>query len=272
MDEIHKMFSDAKYIDASNHEKRGTYDLDDMRAASEWDEALIKHKIKDAPQREMTVDEAQLLDQEVMAEAKARMKYDKTETEMAEHEDDIEEKELRLMRAKRVAAMKAARLKNKFGAVFHIQEQDYKCEVTEAAEQAGVWVVCHLYSVKDECDLLNRHMDTLAKKFKAVKFVKIKSTQAIPNYPDSKTPTLLLYTQGDIAQTLVGPGLFGGRGMTAGSLEFGLGNMGVLDTDIEENPIKRQGMNGMNMTRAVKGQARKGHLVEDSEDSDSDFN
>jgi hypothetical protein len=36
----------------------------------------------------------------------------------------------------------------------------------------------------------------LAPKFKYVKFVKIKSTQAVENWPESRCPTLFLYNEG----------------------------------------------------------------------------
>ena len=42
---------------------------------------------------------------------------------------------------------------------------------------------------------LCRLLEEVAKKFKAVKFVKIISREAIPNYPDESTPTVLIYTK-----------------------------------------------------------------------------
>jgi len=80
-------------------------------------------------------------------------------------------------------------------------------------------------------------MDSLAAHFKAVKFVKIKATEAIPNWPESKCPCVLLYTKGDMVKELVGPGLFGGSRMTPKSVEWGLSAFGVLETELEENPL-----------------------------------
>lgn len=211
-------------------------DLDAPRAATEWEEALIKHGIKQAPERVETEDQKQL---KAIEELQSRDTHaNKSLAQLDELEDDLEEDTLAAYRARRVKELKEKAKRDKFGAVFQIHEPDYKREVTDASAEPGVWVVVHLFSYAvEECSLLSRCMDALAAQFKAVKFVKIKATEAIPNWPESKCPCILLYTKGDMVKELIGPGLFGGSRMTPKSVEWGLAAFGVLETELEENPL-----------------------------------
>lgn len=67
------------------------------------------------------------------------------------------------------------------------------------------------------CKLMNQHLATLAREFKATKFLKIVADQCIPNYPDRNVPTLLVYGEGDIKANIVGAIAFGGMNMTVSS-------------------------------------------------------
>lgn len=58
------------------------------------------------------------------------------------------------------------------------------------------------------CALLTEHLNHLARKFPATKFVKSISTTCIPNYPDANLPTIFIYNEGDLKQQIVGPRLF----------------------------------------------------------------
>lgn len=69
----------------------------------------------------------------------------------------------------------------------------------------GTWVVVHLY--KDgvpACMGLNAVLPEVAKRHRDVKFVKGVASDIIPNYPDSKLPTLLLYYGGTCRVQLAG--------------------------------------------------------------------
>jgi len=235
-------------------------DLDKPRAATEWEEILIQHGIRKAAPRAETEDEKQLREIERLQEQDVLGK--KSLKQLDALEDQVEEDTLEAYRAKRVQQLKDKAKREKFGAVFQIYESDYKKQVTEASAEPGVWVVVHLFSaVSDESGILSQCMDVLARKFKAVKFVKIKASEAIRNYPESKCPTVLLYTKGDLAQQLVGPGLFGGVNATPNSVEWALAGFKVLETELEESPIKPGG----SKTVTVRQKATK------SADSDDDF-
>lgn len=74
--------------------------------------------------------------------------------------------------------------------------------------------VCFLLLFSDsfaECGLLLGCLDELGSRYPATKFVKIISTDCIPNYPDCNLPTLLVYHHGAIKGTHVGLKSFGRR-------------------------------------------------------------
>lgn len=64
------------------------------------------------------------------------------------------------------------------------------------------------------CELLNSHIEHLAKKFPATKFLKSVSTTCIPNFPDKNLPTIFIYCEGDMKAQIAGPLSFGGTSLT----------------------------------------------------------
>ncbi|CAN0924647.1 Viral IAP-associated factor homolog [Linum grandiflorum] len=113
-------------------------------------------------------------------------------------------------RKKRLAEMKDAAKVAKFGSVVPISGSDFVREVSQAPPE--VWVVVLLY--KDgyqECGVLLGCLEELAKRYPATKFVKIISTDCIPNYPDRNLPTLLVYNNSAVKANYVGMRSFGRR-------------------------------------------------------------
>ena len=62
--------------------------------------------------------------------------------------------------------------------------------------------------------MLNEQLDVLAERFPGTKFLRIISTQCIPQYPDRNLPTVLVYKDTKCLQTLVGLLPYGGRRLT----------------------------------------------------------
>ena len=58
--------------------------------------------------------------------------------------------------------------------------------------------------------MLGECLTELAKKYPQSKFVKIISTECIPNYPDKNVPTVLIYKDTQCLQHLIGLAPFGG--------------------------------------------------------------
>ena len=66
--------------------------------------------------------------------------------------------------------------------------------MTEASKTCTV--VVHLYSDSViACELMNEILQSLARKFPYVKFLKIKSEQAVENWPDRNLPTIFVYME-----------------------------------------------------------------------------
>ncbi|KAK6928488.1 Phosducin, thioredoxin-like domain, partial [Dillenia turbinata] len=111
---------------------------------------------------------------------------------------------------KRLEEMKAAAKIVKYGSVIPISGSDFIREVSQAP--SDVYVVVLLY--KDgyaECGLMLQCLEELATRYPATKFVKIISTDCIPNYPDRNLPTLLVYNNGAVKANYVGLHSFGRR-------------------------------------------------------------
>ncbi|KAK7266909.1 hypothetical protein RIF29_19570 [Crotalaria pallida] len=135
----------------------------------------------------------------------------KNEDELQDLEDDLDDDRfLQEYRKKRLAEMKETAKILRFGSVIQISGSDFVREVSQAP--SDVWVVVILY--KDgipECGLLMQSVEELAVRYPATKFVKIISTDCIPNYPDRNLPTLLVYNNGAVKGNYVGLHSFGRR-------------------------------------------------------------
>ncbi|KAK3043895.1 hypothetical protein RJ639_000594 [Escallonia herrerae] len=150
---------------------------------------------------------------------------EKTEEELEDLEDDQDLDDDRFLleysfsfvlivmcvqRKKRLEEIRESAKIVRFGSVIPISGSDFVREVSQAPPD--VWVVVILY--KDgyaECGLLLRCLEELAAKYPATKFVKIISTDCIPNYPDRNLPTLLVYNNGAVKANYVGLHPFGRR-------------------------------------------------------------
>lgn len=109
--------------------------------------------------------------------------------------------------------MQRERTLNRFGSVIEISKDDWIKEVTEASNTC--WVVSLLYSNSvDDCGIMENVLISLSKKFMKVKFVKIRSTSAIENWPDMNLPTIFVYHNGELAHQLLTLRSLGGSSTT----------------------------------------------------------
>ncbi|XP_038703473.1 phosducin-like protein 3 [Tripterygium wilfordii] len=137
----------------------------------------------------------------------------KTEEELEYLQDDPDLDDDRFLeeyRKKRLAEMRESAIHPKFGSVNPISGSDFVREVSQAP--SDVWVVVILFKEGiPECELLMRCIEELATRYPGTKFVKIISTDCIPNYPDRNLPTLLVYNNGAVKANHVGLRSFGRR-------------------------------------------------------------
>lgn len=154
-------------------------------------------------------------------------------------EDDIEENTMAKYRKARLEELKRKREAYKFGDVFHIGKDEYVAEITEASKASpNQHVVIHLYSeAKPICELLNRAFAVIARRHGDVKFCKAIGSDVIPDFPDSRVPTVLVYKNGSCVQQFLGGSVWGGPNVTPDCVEWVLWKDGVVSSaNTEDDP------------------------------------
>ncbi|XP_065877687.1 uncharacterized protein [Euphorbia lathyris] len=189
----------------------------------------------------------------------------KTEEELEDLEDDLDDDQfLEEYRKKRLAEMRVTAKVSRFGTVVPISGSDFVREVSQAPPD--VWVVVILY--KDgyqQCGVLLKCLEELATRYPATKFVKIISTDCIPNYPDCNLPTLLVYNNGAVKANYVGLHNFGRRCTPEG----------VALVLCQSDPVLNDGQNGSEASResVVEGVRRRflEKVVKEHENDDDGY-
>lgn len=230
-----------------------------MAGKTEWEDALIKHGIMQAPEEQETEDEKAVRLQEEAASVDVFA--NKTLEELNAMEDDADEDVLEVYRRQRLQQMKEEAARNIFGSLIQVGQTDYKESVTIASEKHPV--VVHLMEAgSEECQLLNNCLSVVANKFRAVKFVKVIAQEAIANFPRTNCPTVLVYKDGNIVAQFVKMHAFAGRRTTPAVVEWVLSERGIIKTELETDPRLEVMRTKINSAAAAAVEA---------EDSDSDW-
>lgn len=160
--------------------------------------------------------------------------------ESLEDEND-DEQFIKTYRQMRINEMKTGR-QSEYGDVVPISRPDWNREVNEASKHN--WVIVNLtrsssslsITHDETCDKVEEAMRDLADKFVNVKFVSIPSTSAIENWPANNLPTIFCYRYEKMQHQLVGVDSMGGPGVNSARLEWRLAVLGVVQTDLEDDP------------------------------------
>lgn len=235
-----------------------------MAGKTEWEDALIKHGVMEAPKEEITEDDIHLAHSEAM---EAKDPYaDLTLKELEQLEDEVDDSIIETYRRKRIAKMRSEAEKAKFGSIAQISQSAFVDQVTNASKTCSV--VCLLFAKgSQDCEVLEQCLTIVAHKYQTVKIVKIIGNEAIKNFPDSQCPTLLLYKNGDIVTRIPGISSFGGKKLNAETVEWVLGTFDILKSDLESDPRDKL----FEMSRL------KGHILgmnknnQESDDSDDEW-
>ena len=124
---------------------------------------------------------------------------------------------LEAYREARMAEIRAASARNRFGAVLPLVRVDFVREVNDASRD-GTWVVVHLHQEHvEDSKLLERALERVAAAKRDVKFMAAKADACIEGYPDKNVPTLLLYRNGELQGQLITLGELGGQRVSAKS-------------------------------------------------------
>ncbi|XP_060553545.1 phosducin-like protein 3 [Ruditapes philippinarum] len=214
--------------------------MQDPNADTEWNDVLrAKGILPPKEEKELTEDDiVAMVENTIENKAKGKDMSDMGLDELNDIEDDIDEEEERIFeeyRRQRMAEMREAQQKNKFGEVREISKSDWVTEVNKAGD--GIWVVIHVYKPSIPlCKLVNQHISNLAQKFPSTKFLRSVSSVCIPNYPDKNLPTIFVYHENVMKKQFVGPLAFGGMNLKQNELEWMLSQTGAVQTDLEEPP------------------------------------
>jgi len=206
---------------------------------TQWNDILRQKGIlppKQAEEKVFTEDEIVNIVESTVKERNNGKSLDElTLDELDLLEDEEDERVILEYRNKRMMEMKEISKAAKYGEVREISAVDYVDEVNKAGD--GVWVVLHLYKQGIPlCTLINQHLQSLALKFPATKFLKSISNTCIPNYPDRNLPTIFVYLEGNMKQQIVGALMFGGMKLTQDALEWMLFKAGAVKSTLEADP------------------------------------
>jgi len=178
-------------------------------------------------------------DKATSAREKAEESATKATADSSDDEDDFdddEEEVMRRMRAKRLAQLKDKKQKERYGTVRYIHRGEFVAEVTKASENCPV-VLFMYQDYIPECELLSRALNQVAARKKATKFLKIKATECVENFPDRSCPSLLVYNGGKMTHKFETLEKLGGKKVNADILEWALAQANACETTMEENPI-----------------------------------
>jgi len=151
----------------------------------------------------------------------------------AQNSDDEDDDALAAFRKQRRAEIESTSKTPQFGVVKHISAESYVAEVTEASLRS--WVILLMMELKHtKCEQLLAVFHTLSAKYRDVKFVTIKSTDAVKNFPISELPCVLLYHKQSLHKQLIGLEPWGGRNVTSETAIMALQLEGVLPVGEEE--------------------------------------
>jgi hypothetical protein len=158
------------------------------------------------------------------------------------NDDDDDDEFIKKYRENRIHELKTG-TNQEYGDVIPISRPDWNREVNEASK-TGLWVLVNLtlcstsHSVTHDeiCYKVEDVTKLLASKFVNVKFVSIPSTAAIEDWPVDNLPTIFCYRYGKMQHQLIGIETLGGAGVNAGRLEWRLALLGVVQTELEEDP------------------------------------
>ncbi|OQR74063.1 viral IAP-associated factor-like [Tropilaelaps mercedesae] len=210
--------------------------MQDPNKDTDWNDALRRHGI--IPEKEITEDQiVSLVDDAAnkRIERQERKLDDLTLDELELLEDEEDERALLEFRRKRVNEMQQAARTAIFAEIREISAADWVEQVNKAGE--GVTVVIHLFSNGIPiCAVMDQHLQILARKFSAVKFLRGVAQCCIPKFPESHLPCIMIYRDGKPVEKFIGPEVWGHRPAVE-TVEWILAKKGnAFETDIENDP------------------------------------
>jgi thiol-disulfide isomerase/thioredoxin len=153
---------------------------------------------------------------------------------MDEYEDEIDEDILLDYKKQRMAQIQEHSQKNSFGEVRDFSATEWKEEVSNCR---GIWVLIHLYAPGNpKCDAIDQILGELSKKYRDVKFLRIRASNAIKNFPESNCPTVLAYKDGELQTQFQ---KFGSE-PNVKTVDWAFAQKNIWKTDLKSDPNKKE--------------------------------
>jgi hypothetical protein len=169
---------------------------------TEWNDILRQHGI--IPEKPK---DPEPLIQEALIAAERRAYENRLEDKDLDELDALEDEEdedfIQQYRQKRLAELSTLQQTSLFNQVYPLQKVDYAREVTEASNNAYVFVNLTSQGGNVESRVLTELWRQLAAKFGDIKFCEIRADMCIEGYPERNTPTILVYKDTEIKRQLV---------------------------------------------------------------------
>lgn len=214
-------------------------------------------------------------------------------SDLEELEDEEDEEFLTMYKQKRLKEIAKLQEKSKFGEVFEVNKPEYHSEITEASmgtaksghenveDAEGVYVFVHLsLQSKLQSRIVNHIFQTLAPKYREIKFVEINAHRAIEHYPESNCPTVLVYYKGDVIKNLITLLELGGNDTNLNDFEKFMVRVGALDEkdnrlimnqdDEETREARKLNFAGKTIRSGIQGKFNLGTGVA-TDDEEDDF-
>ncbi|NXY41478.1 PDCL3 protein, partial [Ceuthmochares aereus] len=225
----------------------------DPNEDTEWNDILRKKGIlppkENLEEKERAKEEEQLA---ILQKSVVKTYEDMTLEELEENEDEFneeDEKAIEMYRQQRLAEIKAAQMKNKFGEVLEISGKDYVQEVTKAGK--GIWVVLHLY--KQGIPLVG--MQWMYKPLFCPYVIRRRGSSLSPGELPLK---LVLCINNLFCTSVFSPTFMVLLVLLCTELEWKISESGAIKTDLEENPRKQiqdQLMSSIRMCAPARGES-----------------
>ena len=234
---------------------------------TEFDDELMKRKI-------ITFEQAMLAkgcsaeEAKRLVQLKQQQEASKNQTSISQPLTDTKKNSTQEKESEAIDEFRSRRLLQlQHGNVIPISRPEWNKEVNDASHSQWVVILLtcnasapnmnpyhHEICLKIEQDIV----PCLASKYSEVKWVRIPSKSAIENWPDDNLPTIFCYRYGQLKKQLVGLQEFGA--INVDSLDYKLGKLGVVESDVEIDPdcLEKQNnvQNRRNMETSTYGRSK----------------
>lgn len=205
---------------------------------TEWFDVQVKYGNYLPNKKEKDNDEIENIIRETVE------KYDPMESKKLEEleimEEDIfdDDDYIKSYKEKKLEELKEKAKGPKFGEIREIRYEDYKREVNEASKNCYVVLLLHQDYIPNS-QILNKILTNMAVKFPEVKFLRIEATNCVKNFADADCPTVFIYKNEVVFKKFLPAAYyFGGSEMSWKKVEWIFNAIGVLKTELMEDPFE----------------------------------